>query len=108
MLLVACDPADLDHPELPVSIRRREKAISDVKMTRICCFSAVTIACLFGCGEAQTSATPPEADSGFLYLQSVTDKNSEFVLKWLNLIVFTLSLKKSKPLGPYHPAHVHF
>ena len=67
--------------------------------------SVVTITCIFGYGAAQTTATPPEADSGFLYLQRVT-KDVYFSWKCLNCIVYTLSLESSTSLGPNDPGYV--
>ena len=77
-------------------------------MMTICYLSVVTITCIFGCGAAQTTATPPEADFKLLHLQFVTSGDSYLSSSKSNRIVlaYTLSLKSSTAPGPIHPGYV--
>ena len=82
--------------QLPALIRRRGKAIPGVKMMWICYLSVVAMACIFGCGEAQTTTEPPEDDLGLLFIQYEYRSKPEYQ----GLLFFTLSLDtfKLKPI----------
>ena len=71
-------------------------------MTRICYLSVVTIACIFGSGSAQTTATPPEPDSGYVHLSYVLGKSSASIPFRQNRLVLTFSLDDPSTFNSVH------
>lgn len=92
-----------------ILISRRKKAISDVKMMRICYLSVVAVVCMFGYGAAQKTTAPPDLlddddhDPG-LYLSKVTSPHSPpFMNENRFMNVYTLSLEMPELLKKENP-----